>query len=172
MDIEVIITCKTDQAVTVPDGLSELKLKKAVNGAIDKLRQKGRFDGFETWEFKQSKMKRGYAQRIVDDFNATCAHLPTITKLSVSRKHKIKLRLEENTEEEIHQAFVMASESEFLCGNSPTGWKPTFNWFFRNDENIPKVLEGNYKNKEAKVDRARKERDRNAGYGLGGLCTN
>ena len=86
-------------------------------------------------------------QQIVNEFNRVCTKLPKALKLSPRRKSKVKARLKVFSKEEIYKAFEMASCSNFLNGSNNNGWKATFDWFFENDNNIQKVLEGNYNNK-------------------------
>lgn len=83
-------------------------------------------------------------QQIVNEFNRVCTKLPKVMKLSPQRKRKIKARLKVFSEVDIYQAFMKTASSRFLSGSS--GWKASFDWFFENDNNIQKVLEGNYDN--------------------------
>lgn len=83
-------------------------------------------------------------QQIVNEFNRVCTQLPKVMKLSPQRKKKIKARLKVFSEVDIYQAFMKTASSRFLSGSS--GWKASFDWFFENDNNIQKVLEGNYDN--------------------------
>lgn len=83
-------------------------------------------------------------QQIVNEFNRVCTQLPKVMKLSQQRKKKIKARLKVFSEVDIYQAFMKTASSRFLSGSS--GWKASFDWFFENDNNIQKVLEGNYDN--------------------------
>lgn len=92
-------------------------------------------------------------QQVVNEFNRVCKKLPKVKKISTQRKQKVKARLKVYSEEEIYKSFAKAAESRFLSGSS--GWKASFDWFFDNDNNIQKVLEGNY-------DNSKKERPPNA----------
>lgn len=85
--------------------------------------------------------------QIVSEFNTVCKELPKVKKISPQRRKKVKTRLKSFKVQEIYQAFSIASYSSFLNGHNDSGWKATFDWFFENDSNITKVLEGNYNNK-------------------------
>lgn len=85
-------------------------------------------------------------KQIVAEYERVCTSLPGIRKLSKQRSGKVRARLKAFTDDEIFLAFKKAEESDFLSGRSGT-WKASFDWFFENDQNITKVLEGNYDNK-------------------------
>lgn len=88
-------------------------------------------------------------QKIADMYNDTCVSLPRVTKITDSRKSKIKARLKTYTLEEMQKAFELAEKSDFLKGKDG-GWKCNFDWLIKNDENMLKVLENNYKNNTKK----------------------
>lgn len=85
-------------------------------------------------------------KEVVHEYEHLCEDLPQISKLTAERKKKVKARLKTYSLEEISRCFKLADESDFLSGRSGT-WKASFDWFFANDKNIQKVLEGNYSNK-------------------------
>ena len=58
----------------------------------------------------------------------------------------LQARLNEYGEDAILQATDKAAASGFLNGENGKGWIATFDWFIR-PNNFPKVLEGNYDNK-------------------------
>lgn len=84
-------------------------------------------------------------QGIVDMFNNTCVSLPKIRMLTDDRKAKIKNRLKKFDINDLQNVFIKAEKSNFLSGRSGN-WKASFDWFFENDMNMVKVLEGNYDN--------------------------
>lgn len=92
--------------------------------------------------------------QIVNEFNTVCQQLPKVKKITSQRRKKVKTRLKSFTIEDIYLAFSTASYSSFLNGHNDTGWKATFDWFFENDSNITKVLEGNYNNKASPANKA------------------
>ena len=88
-------------------------------------------------------------QRIVEAFNSICISLPKVQKLNEKRRKQIKARCKSFSDGEIIRAFEKAEESNFLTGKK-SNWKASFDWFFANDTNILKVLEGNYDNDKKK----------------------
>lgn len=95
-------------------------------------------------------------QEVVDLYNSICSSYPTVQKMSERRKSAIKARLQDFTLEEIKKAFTNAEESDFLKGKNDRGWRASFDWLM-NENNLAKVLEGNYDNKKGS--------DKNAGSG-------
>ena len=63
------------------------------------------------------------------------------------RALNVRARLKEHGIEQIYQAIVNASESDFLNGRNSRNWTATFDWVFL-PSNFIKVLDGNYKNRE------------------------
>ena len=99
-----------------------------------------------TRENTEEKKSADY-QMIVNAFNETCTSLPSVKKLSESRKKAMKARLNNFNYEDFITAFKKAQESDFLSGRSGK-WQATFDWLI-NETNLIKVLEGNYDNKIA-----------------------
>jgi 5-methylcytosine-specific restriction endonuclease McrA len=102
-------------------------------------------------EIDKDKIKREHIdyQKIVNMYNDTCVSLPRMTKLTDSRKNKIKARLKTFTIEEIQRAFELAEKSDFLSGKNGK-WICNFDWLMKNDDNMSKVLDGVYKNNSKK----------------------
>lgn len=88
-------------------------------------------------------------QQIADMYNATCVSFPRLTRLSEKRKRAIKARLRKYSIDDIKRGFELAEESDFLKGENNRNWSATFDWMM-NDANMAKILDGNYKNKDAK----------------------
>ena len=88
-------------------------------------------------------------QGIVDDYNKTCTSLPKCTKLSDTRRKAIEARLRSYTREEIHRAFALAQESEFMTGRNDRKWTASFDWIMK-DANMAKILDGNYNNRKGR----------------------
>lgn len=88
-------------------------------------------------------------QQIADMYNATCVSFPRLTRLSEKRKRAIKARLRKYSIDDIKRVFELAEESDFLKGENNRNWSATFDWMM-NDTNMAKILDGNYKNKDAK----------------------
>ena len=80
--------------------------------------------------------------------------IPKVRMLSPARKEKVKLRIKEmgGMEEAktiLNTCFHKISESDF-CNGATGKWTATFDWFFENEKNWLKVLEGNYDNRKEK----------------------
>lgn len=80
--------------------------------------------------------------------------IPKVRMLSPARKEKVRLRIKEmgGMEEArgiLANCFKKISESDF-CNGSTGKWVATFDWFFENEKNWLKVLEGNYDNRKEK----------------------
>ena len=78
--------------------------------------------------------------------------VPKIRSLSPARKEKVKLRVKEMGGWEsafgtLRECFQKISESDF-CNGATGKWVATFDWFFDNEKNWLKVLEGNYDNRK------------------------
>ena len=82
-------------------------------------------------------------------FNRVCVSFGKVQKMSNSRKGKVKTRwLEIKTIETFEEICNKMESSNFLRGDNPRKWKATFDWLFENDNNLVKVIEGNYDNKQ------------------------
>lgn len=94
------------------------------------------------------KEKTDY-QQIVDLFNSICTSLPSVRSLSDARKKAIKARLTTYTVDDFRQCFENAESSSFLKGGNNRNWTATFDWLIK-DQNMAKVLDGNYSDKKSK----------------------
>jgi hypothetical protein len=75
--------------------------------------------------------------------------LSSITSLTESRKKKLQARLKNDDFKKLFgDALIEIKKSQYLLGAK--GWKISFDWLIKNDENILKVVEGNYRNSEQK----------------------
>ena len=98
-------------------------------------------------------------QDIINLWSKKCGDkLSRVVKLTESRKHKIRSRLDEfGSQEEwmstIEVLFDKVAASDFLCGESDKGWRASFDWLFENEKNWVKVIEGNYDNREQEKSR-------------------
>lgn len=98
-------------------------------------------------------------QQIADIFNALCPSLPSVRTLSQTRIEKLKTLLNTYSLDDFRELFVTAEDSDFLKGKNARNWTATFDWLIE-DQNIPKVLEGNYDNEDefSVIDRVLLER--------------
>ena len=75
--------------------------------------------------------------------------LSKISSLSESRKKRLEARLRNGDFKRLfNQALEEIQKSQYLLGSK--GWKVSFDWLIKNDENILKVVEGNYKDRQQK----------------------
>lgn len=85
---------------------------------------------------------------ILSLYHSQCPSLPTVAKLSDSRKEKVRLRFAEMDRkiETLQVVFENMENSEFCKGENNHGWTASFDWIFENDKNWLKVYEGKYAN--------------------------
>lgn len=74
--------------------------------------------------------------------------IKTVSKISSSsqRYQRLSARINEYGVENVLVAINKIKESDFLVGKNNRGWTITFDWFVL-PNNFPKVLDGNYENK-------------------------
>lgn len=93
------------------------------------------------------KGHRSDIQKVIDAWN----ELPVshVSRLSpASKRYKmLNARIEEYGLDEVIKAIESIARSSFLIGQNKTGWMVTFDWFVK-PNNFPKVLEGNYLDKD------------------------
>ena len=74
-----------------------------------------------------------------------------IISIKNNRRTQLKARIKEYSYDDVLKAIESIRESPFLHGNNRRGWIITFDWFIK-PNNFPKVLEGNYLNKEKELE--------------------
>ena len=84
-------------------------------------------------------------RKVRDLYNSICVSLPKATTLTEHRKKKITIILKNRDINELSKAFEMAENSEFLKHGSGTWSGANFDWLI-NENNLVKVMEGNYRN--------------------------
>lgn len=89
-------------------------------------------------------------EEVVNSYNSICKSFPSLQKLTDKRKLAVKRILSSYSLDEVRRAFEMAEESDFLSGRSKNWTGCGFDWIM-NPNNIVKILEGNYKNKNSRV---------------------
>ena len=87
------------------------------------------------------------AEDVLDLYRLHCPSLPDVRILNDKRRKHIKALLKAFTIEEITEGFKKAEASDFCKGK--TGWKADFE-FLINQNNMAKVLEGKYDNRDHK----------------------
>lgn len=95
---------------------------------------------------KPTENTNGIYEQVVNLFNETCVSFPKVTKLSESRKKSIHARLNTYSFDDFKKCFEIAEESDFLKGKNNRDWQANFDWLIK-DQNMAKVLDGNYVNK-------------------------
>lgn len=85
---------------------------------------------------------------LISSYNTICNRLNKCERLTQKRKTHIKARIAQCGIDELMMAFRKANESDFLCGVNNRCWRADFDWLMKNEENITKVLEGKYDNKD------------------------
>ena len=104
---------------------------------------------------KKEKIDFTFIQKLWNDSMTRTRKIPKVASLSQARKDKISLRISEmggwdGAKDIIAQCFAKINESDFCNGENKDVWVATFDWFFTNDKNWLKVLEGNYDNRQRK----------------------
>ena len=96
--------------------------------------------------------ERGKSQKeITDLFNSLCPSLTQIIYISDDTKAIIEKQLEKYTLDDFKLLFQKAEASDFLKGNNERKWAATFEWLVE-DQNMAKVLNGNFDNKKSLTD--------------------
>lgn len=98
---------------------------------------------------EESEKNAPTSQEIVDAYNETCVSLPRVAKITDKRKRALKKISSKFSMEDIRTVFKKAQESSFLNGSTDKWSGATFDWLVKED-NIVKVIEGNYDDKNAK----------------------
>lgn len=98
------------------------------------------------------KREREKSQKeITDLFNSLCPSLPHIIYISEDTKDIIEKQLEKYTLDDFKLLFQKAEASDFLKGNNDRKWTASFEWLIE-DQNMAKVLNGNFDNKKSQTD--------------------
>lgn len=88
-------------------------------------------------------------KQVVALYHEICISFPQIRSISAARQKAIKARLNTYTLDDFRKAFENAEASSFLKGRNDRNWTATFDWLIK-DNNMAKVLEGNYADKGRK----------------------
>ena len=93
------------------------------------------------------------ADAVADLWNETCgAILPRVSKATPQRRRHVAARLRESGRNlSWWQAyFRRIIASPFLTGKNDRNWRASFDWAVESEENVAKVLEGAYDNRQIK----------------------
>lgn len=88
-------------------------------------------------------------QDVVDLYHTLCPSLPKVRVITTKRIKAIKSFLKQYDIDTIKEAFEKAEASDFMKGQNDRGWKADID-FLTNANNVAKVLEDKYKNKDNK----------------------
>lgn len=91
-------------------------------------------------------------KKLLDFFNATVngSQIPKIKNITEERRKFIRARIKEFGKNAIMEVIMKAAKSDFLNGGGNEAFIASFDWIFR-PRNFPKILEGNYDNKNNKI---------------------
>lgn len=100
---------------------------------------------------------RADVRRVVEAWNSL--GLQTIRKIQPDsqRGNMLRRRLRDYGIDEVLAAIENVRSSDFLTGKNNTGWTITFDWFIK-PNNFPKVLDGNYSNRQQQSPPASRKR--------------
>lgn len=89
-------------------------------------------------------------QLVAEKWNELETHgIKPVSKLTTGsqRYQQLSARIREYGIDDVLKAIDLVKQSRFLLGDNNRGWSITFDWFVK-PNNFPKVLEGNYSNRE------------------------
>ena len=98
---------------------------------------------------KKNKEKEERLNRLLEEYHRICTSLPSVRKVEGTRKAHTFKRMDSFSDDDFLACFEKAEASDFLSGRKEN-WRASWDWFMTNDENILKVLEGNYDNPKKK----------------------
>ena len=87
-------------------------------------------------------------QTVLDLYHQICVSYPKLRKPSTARQKRINARINSFTLDDFRLLFEKAEASDFMKGKNDRGWSANFDWMM-NENNMLKVLEGNYDNKSS-----------------------
>lgn len=93
----------------------------------------------------KSNSSHTHTEEVVELYHKYCPSLPRVIKLTSKRKKTTQARLKEYPMHKIQQAFQKSQASDFLSGRNGKWSGCNFDWLM-NENNLVKVLEGNYDN--------------------------
>ena len=108
---------------------------------------------------RESGKNKETIDKIVELYNQICLSLPKAKILTKARKKKIKARLKTYSIEDFETAFRKTEASSFLRGENDRGWTANLNWLIDRDDNMAKVLEDSYIDREHKSKAAREQEE-------------
>ena len=108
-------------------------------------------------------MNKNDLTEVLQTYHELCIALPRVRALTKKRERAIALRLGKYGIDGFRELFKKASESDFLCGKNDRRWVANFDWLL-NENNMLKVLEGDYDNRSKKSGEKPQSFDVDAGF--------
>ncbi|ACA46388.1 hypothetical protein FDC22_06195 [Clostridium botulinum] len=138
--------------------------KKALlsNGEVTKSNTEIDIEKEREIDIEKDKIKIDW-NKILEAWNTLPEPIKSVRSITDKRKKKIKIRMKnlKLTQEDILKAIDKISKSNFCKGINKKGWTIEFDWLFKDDNNITKVLEDKYINKDGKYgDRENNSKDK------------
>ena len=99
----------------------------------------------------KEKINKDIVNEVIELYHSICISFPTIRAVSEKRKKAVEKLLKNYSMEDFRKLFENAESSSFLKGTGG-GWKASFDWLIKED-NLLKVLEGNYADKPTRYGR-------------------
>ena len=99
----------------------------------------------------KSNINKDIVNEVIELYHSICVSFPTIRAVSEKRKKAVAKLLKTYSMEDFRKLFENAESSSFLKGTGG-GWKASFDWLIKED-NLLKVLEGNYADKPIRYGR-------------------
>lgn len=127
-------------------------------------------EDIDTITVSKDTVCRTDVQRIVHAWNDL--GVSAVSKLSPNTKryNNLRSRMRDYGTENVLKAIDNIRHSDFLMGRKGDGWRITFDWFVL-PNNFPKVLDGNYSNKEGGASRGSNHEADYSQYEGGGFGT-
>lgn len=138
--------------------------KKALlsNGEVTKSNTEIDIEKEREIDIEKDKIKIDW-NKILEAWNTLPEPIKSVRSITDKRKKKIKIRMKnlKLTQEDILKAIDKISKSNFCKGINKKGWTIEFDRLFKDDNNITKVLEDKYINKDGKYgDRENNSKDK------------
>lgn len=118
-------------------------------GVVKKLHRGGEEITPNNKDNNKPLINKDKVKEVQELYNTICLSFPTLRVLSDKRKSAIRKILDKYSMEDIRTVFQNAESSSFLKGKNDRNWAATFDWIMKED-NLVKVLEGNYADKGRK----------------------
>lgn len=103
-------------------------------------------------EREEKEIKESDCEQVAALYNSLCPSLPPLEIISDSIKKDLTASLSKFSLEQFEKLFKKSEASKFLKGENERKWAASFDWLIK-EENIAKVLNGNFNNKKEKPDK-------------------